>query len=619
MAAAISKRTYQIVLALCGVLFLWLQVDCLTSISIVTPRLALPPVYHAAAVRIQLAHLDFPNTARPIVTAAGLLLDGCPLNLTALSRAPNGSVFDAHFDLPVDFNGYYLVTGIGPLGKVEVSWSALQPPAPTSKPQPAVDSTRNQSWITSDPATTWLQAGPSMMRFDLRVLLRFWFLKNLRYAVVSTGLFACTAAAAAGHCLASRPISTVTFLVVCALDVATAIGYGPDGPVAAAPNRLYDSQYNWANLPEHFVLALGIWFFESSIFVVTAAYGSIQLARYLAFDQSLGVISRFLVDGGGPSLIMFFWIMGNRAYALCRARRLVIADQIRYNAVWKSISEDQVGFRMLVDLDDAVRAAVDGSDLSFRVSSEGDIIGSGQLPRQLVQLLASGKRLPRENQQSFLLRASKLLASRKHLSSLPPQIPLTNLDVLYVQAVLLQPFLVRKALDWAVASRGLFPRKTDAEQSPQERDMDLLVCPVMETHAAIKWAAIKGVGRACEKMLRVYHGDVSRLLDICRQSIVFNDVPAMTTCVWAIAQDPDVEVLRIKNRLDVSFDSAKSAGYRDVSFNLRIATAETRELGIDLHVCELQLLLRGFYELKVRYSAFLYKTHQIPQEASEKP
>jgi hypothetical protein len=91
------------------------------------------------------------------------------------------------------------------------------------------------------------------------------------------------------------------------------------------------------------------------------------------------------------------------------------------------------------------------------------------------------------------------------------------------------------------------------------------------------------------------------LLDICRQSIVFDDLPAMTACLRTIAGDPDAEVLRIKNRLDLDFDSAQSAGYRDVSLSLCIVTEETCSLGLDSHVCELQLLLRAFHSLKVSH------------------
>jgi hypothetical protein len=63
--------------------------------------------------------------------------------------------------------------------------------------------------------------------------------------------------------------------------------------------------------------------------------------------------------------------------------------------------------------------------------------------------------------------------------------------------------------------------------------------------------------------------------------------------------------MRIKNRLDPDYDSARSAGYRDVGVNLRVVTPETRALGVDAHVCELQLLLRRFAELKVRSGSCL--------------
>jgi hypothetical protein len=72
----------------------------------------------------------------------------------------------------------------------------------------------------------------------------------------------------------------------------------------------------------------------------------------------------------------------------------------------------------------------------------------------------------------------------------------------------------------------------------------------------------------------------------------------MTACLHTIAVDPDVEVLRVKNRLEPSFDPAQSAGYRDILLSIRISTADTRSLGVDLHVCEVQLLLRSFYLLK---------------------
>jgi hypothetical protein len=93
--------------------------------------------------------------------------------------------------------------------------------------------------------------------------------------------------------------------------------------------------------------------------------------------------------------------------------------------------------------------------------------------------------------------------------------------------------------------------------------------------------------------------DVSRLVDVCRQSIVFQTVDNITVCLESIARDPDIRVLRVKNRLDPGFDARLSAGYRDLALNLQIVSAQTKALGIDSHVCELQLMLQSVAELKV--------------------
>ncbi len=67
-------------------------------------------------------------------------------------------------------------------------------------------------------------------------------------------------------------------------------------------------------------------------------------------------------------------------------------------------------------------------------------------------------------------------------------------------------------------------------------------------------------------------------MDLCRHSIVFESVAGILKCLDAISNDPDVVIARIKNRLDPKFDSEVSAGYRNVSVNLRVVTDETKDL-----------------------------------------
>ena len=87
----------------------------------------------------------------------------------------------------------------------------------------------------------------------------------------------------------------------------------------------------------------------------------------------------------------------------------------------------------------------------------------------------------------------------------------------------------------------------------------------------------------------------SRLLDICRELLVFETLQDLVAMLDQLQQDPDVVIVRIKNRLDPAYDTSASA-YRDVMVNLRIENDETMGMNVQHHVAELQLILRAVYE-----------------------
>ena len=93
------------------------------------------------------------------------------------------------------------------------------------------------------------------------------------------------------------------------------------------------------------------------------------------------------------------------------------------------------------------------------------------------------------------------------------------------------------------------------------------------------------------------------LVDICRQSVVFESIEDLISCLSAIERDDEAVIIRVKNRLDAFYDSSLSAGYRDIALNMRIVNKDSIELGAETHICELQLLLRKFAELKVWHLA----------------
>jgi hypothetical protein len=102
-----------------------------------------------------------------------------------------------------------------------------------------------------------------------------------------------------------------------------------------------------------------------------------------------------------------------------------------------------------------------------------------------------------------------------------------------------------------------------------------------------------------ESVVNTFTQDVSRLVDLCRQCICFDNVRDLTDCLKIIAADQTVRLVRIKNRLDLLYDEGQSGGYRDLALNLSMATEWNCSLGLERHVCELQLILKSFAEVKV--------------------
>jgi len=118
---------------------------------------------------------------------------------------------------------------------------------------------------------------------------------------------------------------------------------------------------------------------------------------------------------------------------------------------------------------------------------------------------------------------------------------------------------------------------------------------------AIEWAQIKSPQRAIEKAFQTYCGDVSRLLDITRQTIYFQEIEHISTCLGSIWHDEEIMVERIKNRMDPEDSVTRMYGsYRDIMLNIRIVNDKTKDLKIDKHVCEVRLVLQCFAEVFIK-------------------
>lgn len=170
--------------------------------------------------------------------------------------------------------------------------------------------------------------------------------------------------------------------------------------------------------------------------------------------------------------------------------------------------------------------------------------------------------------------------------------PIRSLDQVFSQATVMHHVLMAKAKEWAVVSEGMVRMQGGGFVKWAD------VCGREPLERRCMWAQMKSHDRAIEKQLRSYRGDPSRLVDVCRQAIVFSCLKDLQQCLETVQADPDTVIVRVKNRLDPALDAHESAGYRDVLLNLRLLTPGTSSLLLDRHVCELQLLLQQFASLK---------------------
>mmetsp|Transcript_40681 Transcript_40681/g.79649 ORF Transcript_40681/g.79649 Transcript_40681/m.79649 type:complete len:944 (-) Transcript_40681:97-2928(-) len=205
--------------------------------------------------------------------------------------------------------------------------------------------------------------------------------------------------------------------------------------------------------------------------------------------------------------------------------------------------------------------------------------------------------------------------------------PVKSLDQIYLQASVLSPILRAYLLNLASVSNGLlkFQRKCAPEEPGQEPTEKCKISfeswrnvtagaegssnrgsiftasdRTGELSAGgVAWAPLKRLARASEKALRLYKGDVSCLIDVCRETLVFETPEDMAACLTAMLDNPDIVVVRMKNRLARDYDSSLTAGFRNVSVNIRIVSETTTYFGVDTHVCEVQLLLLSYAQAKV--------------------
>jgi hypothetical protein len=229
-------------------------------------------------------------------------------------------------------------------------------------------------------------------------------------------------------------------------------------------------------------------------------------------------------------------------------------DRTRYETAWASVvneDREEKALLNLASLADSMQINIDASEARQYLSC--------QVPQQNLSFLnpffrSSSRRFSVQSALRELAVTSTSLSSI-HVSK---KILITSLDQLMEQATCLNIFLKKKVRELSLNSRGAFHVNF---QGGCGRSLEQYTEALQYPHDWL-WAGAKPAERALEKLLRSYDCDVSRLLDCCRQRIVFGSISDLTTCLNSIRMDKEIEVVRLKNMLDEKFVSWRTGGFR---------------------------------------------------------
>jgi len=278
-----------------------------------------------------------------------------------------------------------------------------------------------------------------------------------------------------------------------------------------------------------------------------------------------------------------------RAKALLETMKLLKQDQSQYDRLWKTLCSNEDNVAGIEHLGKVVRMI--GLDEIDYCRQHNRMLASKLTPPLRAKFLS--QMTPDQAKQLHPLLREMGRWSIPGRPDLKSQITSTN--QLYFQAAIANLLLIQKLKAWASVSSGMFRCvEGDTEEFLEWNEIKDNPSRLSRVH----WTLMKGHDRTMEKLVRSYGNNPARLVDIARSAIVFRSMEHLTMCLGAIVTDNGVRVERLKNRLSPSYDPGETWGYRDVSVNLMMVCKEARAVGVELHMCEVQLMLQDFAHVK---------------------
>ena len=449
--------------------------------------------FTADTVRFSIRELhDGTNqSGRPEVLTLGLMQGGCRVALPSLKRNESYSYIDyfATYKYPILADGYFF--DIGPSGRDQaiLTWTL------------EISTDKGSSW-TAIGASTWSITAdgnvilypnlpfiyrpapdqtnrPLNVEVDLRIDFSWVAIHVLLSAVNAFFLMSCAIVGLRGN--SEKFDLTFKSWVVAIVSVWV---FG-----ASCCDTVFmwrEARLLWIQAAGR-IIALTLVLMHGSLLLLAMVFPALSdiLASFFSYVYCYhGTWHHFaksvLMSGiGFASLLFAFTMFFNRRRAIVRAQAIVLDDMRKYDRLWVQIA----GEPELTALSDMVNRIKRISHISV-------------IPRQY----QSNRQCSAEMKWSLsrIFKSSVLFrSSRGIFGAAPTLVPVNSLDQLFVQANLLQPIMRLKVKDWASRSNGFFSSCRD--------NGFVSFCPESDNHCEIKWAKVKTVSRAIEKVVRVYN------------------------------------------------------------------------------------------------------------------
>ena len=491
LAASSSKRVFHVVYLVIAAFFFYRAILCYKGQQRNGDFLASYARFTALEVRGGLVNMgEGIGKANASIGDVGLLLNGCkvagglPSNFTS-------DLVTIDFKNPTLANGYYFVTSEEDAARDPVRWLV----------EISESGNSNTSWIPVGAAVWEMTSSgeavpyPNLsyptpnargytIKFDQGYNWPMSLQMNVGGIEWTIGLICCVIFGKWKHGAATRFVFiTCSFLDLLSVPI-TALGFHALGDWR-------NEAQSWLLLVPQSVLFVGMFRFEAYIVWVFALYAASIYANaviILSLLYGSTLETAFMTSlAPGPMMgciILDLVVIAFRWRARRRARQLVLADESKYGQAWASVQQAPDALSWIRDL----------SNLAVVLSDRCPSYTLRQivhLPSQEVSHLAYG--FSSVDAQT----TKRLFARESSVHGYADGLIVRSLDQLYVQALCLHPILRRKVQMWAAASSGDHQvlRRVESVDTGERPESAMV---------QVRYASIKSVSRAVEKVVRCY-------------------------------------------------------------------------------------------------------------------